>query len=109
MHAILAENAVVRANGTRSQTPALLRGVIFRAGGRAMTPSHSRKNGRLYRYYVATDATRSFINRLLRLTLLAPDIVESILDGRQPKLQLADLTRMLPIAWDEQRQHLLGR
>ena len=31
------------------------------------------------------DVTRSFVNRLLRLTLLAPDIVEAILDGRQPK------------------------
>jgi hypothetical protein len=29
--------------------------------------------------------TRSFVNRLLRLTLLAPDIVEAILDGKQPK------------------------
>ena len=55
---ILAENTVVRANGTRAQTPALLRGLIFAPGGRAMTPSHSRKNGRLYRYYVSTDAIR---------------------------------------------------
>src|SRR5512132_2900162 len=29
--------------------------------------------------------TRSYVTRLLRLTLLAPDIVEAILDGRQPK------------------------
>ena len=29
VHSILAENAVVRANGTRAQTPALLRGLIF--------------------------------------------------------------------------------
>jgi site-specific DNA recombinase len=56
VHSILAENAVVRANRTRAQTPALLRGLIFAPGGRAMTPSHSRKNGRLYRYYVSTDA-----------------------------------------------------
>ena len=40
----------------------------------------------------AEKVTRSFVNRLLRLTLLAPDIVEAILDGRQPKtLQLEDL------------------
>ena len=30
---------------------------------------------------------RSFVNRLLRLTLLAPDIQEAILDGRQPALR----------------------
>ena len=38
VHAILAENAVIRANGTRAQTPALLRGLIFAPGGHAMTP-----------------------------------------------------------------------
>ena len=42
----------VRANRTRVQTPALLKGLIFAPGGRAMTPSHTRKKGRLYRYYV---------------------------------------------------------
>jgi hypothetical protein len=53
----------------------------------------------------AEGLTRSFVNRLLRLTLLAPDILEAILDGRQPKeMQLGDLTRMLPSAWGEQRR-----
>lgn len=46
-----------------------------------------------------------FVNRLLRLTLLAPDILEIILDGRQAKsLELALLTGRLPSAWEEQRQ-----
>ena len=58
VHAIFAENTVTRANGTRAQTPALLRGLIFAPGGHAMTPSHTRKAGKLYRYYVATDAIR---------------------------------------------------
>jgi hypothetical protein len=58
----------------------------------------------------AEGVTRSFVNRLLRLTLLAPDIVEAVLDGRHPKgMQLEELTRAMPSAWDEQRQHLLGR
>jgi hypothetical protein len=33
----------------------------------------------------ANGVTRRFVNRLLRLTLLAPHIQEAILDGRQPK------------------------
>ena len=58
----------------------------------------------------AEGLTRSFVTRLLRLTLLAPDIVEAILDGRQPKaLQLEDLTRSLPSAWSEQRQRLFAK
>ena len=32
--------------------------MIFAPGGHAMTPSHTRKAGKLYRYYVATDAIR---------------------------------------------------
>jgi len=57
----------------------------------------------------AEVVTRSFVNRLLRLTLLAPDIVEMMLDGRQPKgIQLEDLTRALPNAWDKQQQRLFA-
>ena len=59
----------------------------------------------------AEGLTHSFINRLLRLTLLAPDIVKAILDGRQPKaLQLEDLTRSArPSAWEKQRQRLFAK
>src|SRR5512134_179576 len=56
VHAILASNTVARSNRSRAQTPALLRGLIFAPGGHAMTPSHTRKDGKLYRYYVAIDA-----------------------------------------------------
>lgn len=47
----------------------------------------------------------SYIARVLRLTLLAPDIVEAILDGTQPKqLTLLDIFRSLPADWNEQRE-----
>src|SRR5208283_2048829 len=42
-----------RGNKSRAQSPALLRGLIFGADGRAMSPTHTRKRGRLYRYYVS--------------------------------------------------------
>jgi hypothetical protein len=38
---------------SRRQTPALLRGLIFGPTGAAMSPSHTRKGGRLYRYNVS--------------------------------------------------------
>lgn len=45
----------------------------------------------------------SYIARVLRLTLLAPDIVEAILDGRQsPGLQLDDLLAPFPVEWTKQ-------
>ena len=48
----------------------------------------------------------SYIARLLRLTLLAPDIVEAILDGTEPSgLSLEKLFRA-PMEWERQRQEL---
>ena len=47
--------------------------------------------------------TDAYVCRLLPLTCLAPDIVEAILDGRQPKgLRLAEMLGNGPLAWDEQ-------
>jgi hypothetical protein len=36
----------------------LLRGLIFAPNGYAMTPAHTRKKGRLYRYYVTTSVQK---------------------------------------------------
>jgi hypothetical protein len=47
--------------------------------------------------------TDAYVCRLLPLTCLAPEIVEAILDGRQPKgLRLAEMLRNGPVAWQEQ-------
>ena len=55
----------------------------------------------------AEKIDRSFVSRLLRLTLLAPDIQEAILEGRQAKgMQLEELTRAMPGEWGEQRLHV---
>ena len=46
----------------------------------------------------------SYVARVLRLTLLAPDIVEAILDGRQgPAVTLAKLPDSFPADWAEQQ------
>jgi hypothetical protein len=46
------------------------------------------------------------VSRVLRLTLLAPAIVEAILDGRQSaELQLDDLLEGFPVEWEAQREH----
>ena len=45
----------------------------------------------------------SYMTRVLRLTLLAPDIVEAILDGRQePEVTLARLLEPFPVEWSRQ-------
>ncbi len=53
VQAILQEGPRSRGGSARAQTPALLRGLLFGADGRAMTPTHTRKRGRLYRYYAS--------------------------------------------------------
>jgi hypothetical protein len=45
----------------------------------------------------------SYVGRVLRLTLLAPDIVEVILDGRQPAtMTLAVLMRPFAVGWGQE-------
>ena len=46
---------------------------------------------------------RGYMSRMLRLTLLAPEIVEAILDGRQPEgVRLEDLLEGFPVDWVSQ-------
>ena len=55
----------------------------------------------------ALRVDRSYVRRILRLALLAPDIVEGILAGREPSgLSLERLTKDLPVSWEEQRARL---
>ncbi len=57
----------------------------------------------------AEEINPSYLSRIYRLTLLAPDIVEAILDGRQPRaLQLADLMDEMPVEWERQREKFLS-
>ena len=55
----------------------------------------------------AKGLTATYVSRVLRLTLLAPEIVAAILDGRQPEgLQLDDLLAGSPLEWAGQVQSL---
>jgi site-specific DNA recombinase len=53
VHAILTESPRKRAARTRADTPALLKGLLYGPDGAAFSPTHTRKGGRLYRYYVS--------------------------------------------------------
>jgi hypothetical protein len=48
------------------------------------------------------------ISRVLRLTLLAPNFVEAIVDGRQPaEMQLNDLLAGFPLQWEGQKREFV--
>ena len=55
----------------------------------------------------AEGINRSYLSRVLRLTLLAPDIVERIIERRNPP-GLAQMLRPFPVEWEKQRDDLLG-
>lgn len=59
VHSILKISPRVRANNTRAQTPAMLKGLIYTDTGVAMTPTHTRKGEKLYRYYISMDALKN--------------------------------------------------
>jgi hypothetical protein len=58
----------------------------------------------------AEGINESYLSRVLRLTLLAPAIVQSILEGHQSAdLELERLLRPLPLNWTEQNAQLTAR
>ena len=56
----------------------------------------------------AERIVRGYLGRILQLTLVAPDIVEALLDGRQPsELGLPTLMEPFPLEWERQRASLV--
>lgn len=124
VRSILKESPRVRSNHTRAQTPALLKGLIFGADGRAMTPVHTRKGDRLYRYYVAAKLLKAetadgVIRRVaaaeieaavidqVRGLLCAPEVVVATwragreTDGGLTEAEVREALRDLDPLWDE--------
>jgi hypothetical protein len=64
--------------------------------------------GTLAELSAAERISRSYICRVLRLTLLAPDIVERVME-RRPTAGLARLLEPFPVEWEKQRQQFLAR
>jgi hypothetical protein len=55
----------------------------------------------------AEKINASYVSRILRLTLLAPAIVEAILEGRHtPELTIAEVMKPFPSNWDQQASAL---
>ena len=48
----------MRAGSTRAATPALLKGLLFGPTGCAMSPTHTRRGDKLYRYYISQSVVK---------------------------------------------------
>lgn len=89
--------------------PPKIDGALVRALARAHRWRRLLEEGRFGTLAELADAerlNRSYVSRILRLSLLAPDIVEQILDGRRAP-QLAQLMRPFPVEWERQRERFV--
>jgi site-specific DNA recombinase len=91
VHEIMATNPHARAGWARNRSPALLRGLIFGADGRALSPTHTCKQGRLYRYYVSQSVLKGDADDAPYRRLPAGEIEALVLDQvrallRQPEV-----------------------
>ena len=99
-------------DGAESALPTRADPTFLKALARAFRYQHLLDEGRyasISEMAGAERIERGYLGSLLRLTLLAPDIVEAILDGRQPdRMGLPTLMEPFPVEWNRQRAALSG-
>ncbi len=79
-HAVMAPPAHRRGAASRAKVPALLKGLIFGPNGRPMSPSHTRRRGRIYRYYVTREAISEGYETCPVTSVPAADVEGAVLD-----------------------------
>jgi site-specific DNA recombinase len=105
-HSVLKESPRKRAARTRAQTPALLKGLIFGPNGVPMTPTHSRKNGKLYRYYIATSALRSGVLDANPIRRIPASEIEAAVVGQIKRM--VQSPEIVVATWRAAKAHING-
>ena len=90
-HAILKQSPRRRAAGARAQTPALLKGRLFGPDGAAMSPTHTRKAGRLYRYYISQSVMKRGTEACPLKQIPAAEIERIIIEQIRSLLQTPEI------------------
>ena len=86
-HDIMRESPRVRGNQSRRQTPALLQGLIFGPDGRALSPTHTRRRGKLYTYYVSQAVLKGTDDDCTVRRISAGEIEAAVMDQVRALLQ----------------------
>jgi site-specific DNA recombinase len=124
VRSVLQESPRVRAGLTRAQTPALLKGLLYGPTGSAMSPTHTRRGNKLYRYYVSQSVLKhgpeacpvrrvpaaeieAAVVDQLRIMLRSPEVIVATwraarteVDGLSEDAVRDALERLDPV-WDE--------
>ena len=87
VQAILAQHPTKRAAAVRRNTPAPLKGLLFGPDGKAMTPTHTRKGDRQYRYYITHTANKHNHDQCPLRMVPAGDIEGIVFDQIKTLLQ----------------------
>jgi hypothetical protein len=106
VHAILKQSPRKRSANTRAQTPALLKGLLFGPDGAAMSPTHTRKSGRLYRYYISQTAMKRSGTDCPVRQVPAAEIERVVLDQVRILLQTPEVIVQTWRAVRKQRQDI---
>jgi site-specific DNA recombinase len=101
VHSILKQSPRSRASNTRTQTPALLKGLLFGPTGCAMSPTHTRKGGRLYRYYVSQSVMKQGRGACPVGRLPAAEIETAVIDQLRKLLRTPEV---IVATWKAARQ-----
>ena len=101
VHEVLQESPRKRAGASRARTPALLKGLIFASNGAAMTPTHTRKRGRLYRYYISNRALKTGAEACAIGRVPAAEIESAVIDQVRHLLQSPEI---LVATWREAKK-----
>ena len=80
VHSILQESPRLRANNTRTDTPALLKGLLYDPDGAAFSPTHTSKGDRLYRYYVSQTVLKHGAGKCPVARVPAAEIEAAVID-----------------------------
>ena len=114
----------MRAGSTRAATPALLKGLLFGPTGCAMSPTHTRRGDKLYRYYISQSVVKrgaddcpvsrvpaaeieNVVVDQLRGMLRAPEVIIATWRSARPEIgelsetQVRDALEALDPLWDE--------
>ncbi|MBS3652599.1 hypothetical protein KEU06_28900, partial [Pseudaminobacter sp. 19-2017] len=100
VHSILADSPRKRAGQSRRQTTALLKGLIFAPNGQAMSPTHTPKGGKLYRYYVTQSVLKLGPDTCPIRRIPAGEIETAVIDQLRAILASPEIiVRTLREAW----------
>ena len=78
-HNVMAEPTRQRAATSQAQVPILLKGLIFGPNGRAMSPSHTTRRGRVHCYYVTREAIAEGYDSCTVKSVPAADVEAAVL------------------------------